>query len=1039
MYLLTVTAQQSGNESLSKEESFTEEDLRSRLLLPYLQALSVGADQVLLERAFHLRLGRTTVEVKSRAARATVGGRLDILVRSLQGDNLFVVELKAPGEELTDEDRDQGISYARLLDQIAPFVLLTNGSDTRLFDTISTDQLRESEFPKNSAFWTSGRLLATTEDLRIRYEALRNFFGYSLGNVRAFSHAQQAIRMASVRGDATKKYVPELYVPRHEVRGAVNQFIAGKGVSLAIVGDSGVGKTNEMCALAEYLAENHITVFFSAGALHTSICDALLDEFNWQFSEQVVAPVLVRRLADLARHCGHPVVVMVDALDEASVAAFEQSTSDFAERLRTFHGLVKLIVSAKSGEWDRFATFRGDPSPLRLALDTSWHVANQDRPADSGPMLQRPLLLAPFSDRELADAVPRYTEFFSLSEAPQGELGEYCRVPFVLRVASEVYAGRERPLPNDISEAELLQAWLERKLGRMSNPERARRELEAVARAAYEQATSASEGPITPASLDRISEAKVREHAGLSSVESVAGELVSHGVLTRQTEADGLSQLAFYYGRFRDYMIARYVLRLDQMDPVQFGGVASTLLSNHVLQSVLFWHLRHASPAHRQVLHQILAGRAASFLETYERILDSLAPGVKPHIEPFTAGRLGIAYEVDPHGLRYYGFYPSGQATPDRVIELNPVYDGRPYPFSRDLWQLGGHTALGGGRNFTNAAPSEMAAELVLERVRKAVEAGGLDDTASEALVEESVLAITMDHRERLRLPWPQHELHLPIAWGSLDLRVAMERLQAYFGRRYYEDQWVREQIDQGTQFVRAVPGGSSVSISLDADALRPVGQRAEDEAVAGARFPAPNVMGQEDLKVLAELLELLLSRGEAVVQSVLPSPDAPPPYMDDRLPSAYSDGQMKVLLERIFAEGIRAYVTLVDRNFPGLKDYFELYRRLPVKVTISYRRPLPTDERWDWGWVAYDLGKGAGDDVSIEVRIAEEGPRGLDLNAHNRRLHGLVAPHNAPGFRGSGRGRGAARLAPIRAFAYGLVEKELRGLTPEHLLGLLH
>src|SRR5438094_771759 len=118
-----------------------EEDLRSRVLLPYLRALGLGPDQVRLEKTFRLKLGLTAVEVGTREPRAIVGGRLDVLVQNIQGENLFVVELKAEDKELTDDDRDQGISYARLLDQIAPFVLLTNGREARLYDTLTKQQL----------------------------------------------------------------------------------------------------------------------------------------------------------------------------------------------------------------------------------------------------------------------------------------------------------------------------------------------------------------------------------------------------------------------------------------------------------------------------------------------------------------------------------------------------------------------------------------------------------------------------------------------------------------------------------------------------------------------------------------------------------------------------------------------------------------------------------------------------------------------------------------------------------------------------------
>jgi hypothetical protein len=81
----------------------TEEDLRSRLLLPFLQSVGVSPNQIKLERTLTLRLGRTVVTVGGEK-RTGVHGRLDVLVMDEGGQNLFVVELKAESVGLTEDD-----------------------------------------------------------------------------------------------------------------------------------------------------------------------------------------------------------------------------------------------------------------------------------------------------------------------------------------------------------------------------------------------------------------------------------------------------------------------------------------------------------------------------------------------------------------------------------------------------------------------------------------------------------------------------------------------------------------------------------------------------------------------------------------------------------------------------------------------------------------------------------------------------------------------------------------------------------------------
>src|SRR5689334_12895325 len=105
----------------------TEEEIRGNLILPYLKDLGFDVSEISLERAFTIRLGRGKCKT----------GRSDILCKR-HNKNLFVIELKNDSISITQDDIDQGISYARsLLDDIAPFTIVTNGKSTRIFDSIS--------------------------------------------------------------------------------------------------------------------------------------------------------------------------------------------------------------------------------------------------------------------------------------------------------------------------------------------------------------------------------------------------------------------------------------------------------------------------------------------------------------------------------------------------------------------------------------------------------------------------------------------------------------------------------------------------------------------------------------------------------------------------------------------------------------------------------------------------------------------------------------------------------------------------------------
>lgn len=82
---------------------------------------------------FSFKVGRGTVNIDGMRS-YTTEGRADIIL-SHMGKPLSVLELKRNGVQLTDDDAGQGLSYARMLVPSPPLVIVTNGDDTRLFET----------------------------------------------------------------------------------------------------------------------------------------------------------------------------------------------------------------------------------------------------------------------------------------------------------------------------------------------------------------------------------------------------------------------------------------------------------------------------------------------------------------------------------------------------------------------------------------------------------------------------------------------------------------------------------------------------------------------------------------------------------------------------------------------------------------------------------------------------------------------------------------------------------------------------------------
>jgi hypothetical protein len=160
-----------------------------------------------------------------------------------------VVETKAAGLSLTDDDRDQAISYARLVHPIAPYALVTNGNDYRLYHTVTKEPTNPSDIQ------IRGFDATLSEEDIARAQAL--FLGLNRNNLSTFCQQQVTAEQRVIKGtlDQDRKYVPELHVAREHVVRDVEQLYRSPLPGLLIVGDYGSWKTCELCWIADRLLE----------------------------------------------------------------------------------------------------------------------------------------------------------------------------------------------------------------------------------------------------------------------------------------------------------------------------------------------------------------------------------------------------------------------------------------------------------------------------------------------------------------------------------------------------------------------------------------------------------------------------------------------------------------------------------------------------------------------------------------------------------------------------------------------------------------
>jgi type I restriction enzyme M protein len=112
----------------------TEEDVKVKFLLPYLKDQGYKIDCCEFEKSIEVHEGRKQKKIFA-----------DIVIYTSPSKNapIILCETKHPNEILNRSVKEQAISYARLLPKIAPLVLITNGSQVQVYQTLSKNRISQ--------------------------------------------------------------------------------------------------------------------------------------------------------------------------------------------------------------------------------------------------------------------------------------------------------------------------------------------------------------------------------------------------------------------------------------------------------------------------------------------------------------------------------------------------------------------------------------------------------------------------------------------------------------------------------------------------------------------------------------------------------------------------------------------------------------------------------------------------------------------------------------------------------------------------------
>lgn len=877
----------------------TEEDIKIKYVLPWLKQTGVELHELQLERSFSLKIGRQSIPVGQTARkRDSVGGRLDILVQR-NGRNLLIVETKADDLQLTDDDRDQAISYARLVHPIAPYAVVTNGQEYRLYDVVTKDRINPKEIQ------IRGFEAALPDDDISESQSL--FLALNPNNLIAFCRSQVVGELRIVKGSLSddRKYVPELHVPRGKISQEVKEFYDSPLPGLLLTGQSGSGKTCEMCWVAESLLDSGKPVlFFNGIALEAGVLEAISAEFSWTFNASDLPIQVIRRMAKLAG--SESLTIVLDAIDEWIYPSRENHLGSLLRAAENNN--VKIILSCKTSAVTQFIFARGNPTNICL--------------------LTKKIEVGAFSDREFFSAVENYRQAYQFFGAFEDTVLDEARSnPFLLRVFFDV-AKNSNLKHITFSSADFFETYFHRSISRTADVRQAEDTLKAIAGFLYQ------------CNADWASEDEIRKSLGLKVTEPIMEELFEYGILSRSVTKAGITAVGFYFQQLRDYVAAFKVYRFNVASQQQLRNEFELVTGLGARADAFTLYYRLASPEHKIILDHDVRENAAKYLTVYTSLIQQHFPALRETFKPQTEGRIGFIGELllINRRLGCYGFRPLGET--DDEVHFVPVQKAIG---KSNLSYLDGADQLhltSSSRGFRDGI--DVSAEVIdyelLPQLEKLLKEGTLNEAQCPEMLVEFIVESIFRNREIFDELLDAHSqsIKYPIELDRIPKLLLHKKLIGH-----YRDDLISTKRRSG-EIEEIWDGGFvSYSVRLTVEDEKKISDAVKDSMSSG-RLPKFRARYTE-----LDALESSLAKAINRLRPTQTKIEGPLYDGESKLKADVSRGQpipvdsAKNYLLWLYSVFLENYRRIIETNFPTLKEHFHLYPILPVQVHLVFGRAV--------------------------------------------------------------------------------------------------
>ena len=895
-----------------------EEEIRSKILMPYVNDLGFEISDISLEKSFKIRLGRKEEVIR---------GRSDILCKR-QDQNLFIIEVKKDKHKITDKDVDQGISYSKaLVGNIAPFTIITNGKDCRIYDTITRSLLNGKRISDQSDFWKNGCTLSMDEDLKIRYEALTNFISLSGSNLKEFCQHQVEQRLDLISGDINSphaKFIKSLHLKRQGLRKKFQEFLDSEYSVFGIVGNAGVGKSCSICSLVlDQIAERFV-FFYNGTLLSESIIDTISKDLNLFFSTKSERDRVLRKLDSIARNKEIDVVIFLDAIDEIP---YQNPQNEISELVYSISKLtnIKLVISCKTTLWNSFLFKNATKNHTYNEL-IKFHPISSE--------LKNPGFLLNEFDQEESDVI---LNSYKIAYNYQGEitqtLVDKMKNGFFLRIICEVY--RNKKLPSDINDVDLIRQYLTETLNRTSlNISVGMRFLAELGKSILKH----NKSKYRHFKLEEGIEVELAlKEMDLPLEATIPQELFDRNILIKSNDEMSY-QISFYYSKIRDYIICFHSFKLDKLNDGDFYDSLGFFFENHIGRSAINFYLEGTSSPQVKVYKKFRKTKLIDYSVKYNDYLDRHFDKIKKHFDPYTEGEIGVIIPDDFTIRDGYSLCPLEPNTQRKYKTDNFDQDLNVPWHKNTIIKKGGSTISSSSHSLLVKDQDSIVEKSCFKQLKKIIEKGKLFEYGSDIILIEKLCTILYFKHKRLGYPLeitdyqlPRFDQIYPIDLKKLRDIIYKFRAEHYFKRTKKDKLLIPKLVQSAFKKNEEIP---PLNVSGD--------------------FPP--------YEELYTIVNLLLNKGVSKLDShYLPTPDIPLDEIKDKYfrkrdvkreeirISQFSEERTKLYLKTLFEKVEIAYKDIVETCFPSFLESLDFYNKIPHEYYIYLH-----DSNRHYGWYGY-------------------------------------------------------------------------------------